>query len=142
MKKSELNKTQKRDLDVFNLLLEYHRWDDSWGVEEDMDHGEDGNPEGYRCLSRSGLLIEAKFHAPVNMISVSVTDVMLDEQVQFHFLFDDRPERILEWIVSMGETLSMENYPELLRTTKGKCEMVLVEVSDTEIYEMKPPAEA
>ena len=142
MKKSELSKAQERGLNLFNLLLEHKRWDDSWGVEVDMDHGENGNPEGYRCLSRAGLLMEAKFHAPVNMISLSITDVMLEEQVQFHFLFDDRPERILEWIADKGETLNMDNYTELLQTTEGKCEMVLLEVSETEIYEMKPPAQA
>lgn len=104
-----------------------------------MDSGLNVNPEGYRVISGDNTILQAKFHAPVNMISLSITDLYLEEKVQFHFLFDNSPERILEWLVSISDQLNMDTYPDLLKHADGKCEMILLEVSDSEIYEVKPP---
>ena len=142
MRKTELSPTQIRDLSVFNLLLEHHGWVDHMDTEKRLDAGEMVNPEGLRETYGSQLVLQARFHAPVNMISLRITDTLLDDKVQFHFLFDDRPERILEWMVSVCDELNLDTYPELLKKAEGKCEMILLEVSDTEIYEVKPPASA
>ena len=142
MRKAELSPTQLRDLSVFNLLLEHHGWVDQLDTEKRLDAGEMVNPEGLRETYGSQLILQARFHAPVNMISLRITDTMLDEKVQFHFLFDDKPERILEWMVAVCDELNLDTYPELLKKAEGKCEMILLEVSDTEIYEVKPPASA
>ncbi|MEM7659269.1 MAG: hypothetical protein AAF399_24320 [Bacteroidota bacterium] len=142
MKKSQLSNTQLRDVNVFNLLLEYNGWDDCEDTEYRLDSGEHITPEGCRTYTKSGVILESKFHAPVNMISLAIIDAMADETVQFHFLFEDRPERILEWITEIQADLTLQNYPELLKTTKDRCEMILLEVSETEIYEVKPSAQA
>ncbi|MEL6673442.1 MAG: hypothetical protein AAFR61_14655 [Bacteroidota bacterium] len=139
MRKAELTTSQLRDLNVFNLLLEQHNWIDVEDTEKRLDQGEVVNPEGFREIYNQNVSLQARFHAPVNMISLRITDTQLEERVQFHFLFDNRPERILEWIVSICDELSLDSYPELLKLANGKCEMILLEVSDTEIYEVKPP---
>ncbi len=140
MRKAELTKTQLRDLNVFNLILEYQGWADQQEIEKRLDAGELVNPEGIRVKSGQNAMLQARFHAPVNMISLRITDLSSDEKVQFHFLYDDRPERILEWISEIGDQLSLDTYPDLLKQADDKCEMILLEVSDTEIYEVKPPA--
>ena len=142
MRKSDLSKEQLRDLNIFNLLLEHHGWTDDEDLEELLDAGELVTPEGYRGISNRGVLLEARYHAPVNMISLRITDRLQEEKVQFHFLFDKQPERILEWITTVSGELSMDTYPELLKQADGRCEMILLEVSDTEIYEVKPPTSA
>ena len=139
MRKVEMTKPQLRDLNIFNLILESNGWVDQDDIEKRLDNGETVNPEGLRMISGQSAILQARFHAPVNMISLRITDLLIDERVQFHFLYDDRPERILEWIVSVTDQLSMDTYPDLLKTANGRCEMILLEVSDTEIYEVKPP---
>ncbi|RMG23364.1 MAG: hypothetical protein D6730_14600 [Bacteroidetes bacterium] len=139
MRKAELTELQLRDLNVFNLILECHGWIDQQGIEKKLDAGELVNPEGIRVKSGKNAILQARFHAPVNMISLRITDLYLDEKVQFHFLYDEKPERILEWMTEISDDLSLETYPELLKQANGKCEMILLEVSDTEIYEVKPP---
>lgn len=142
MRKAELTKTQLRDLQIFNLILESNGWMDQEEVEQRLDAGELVNPEGVRIINGRHAVLQARFHAPVNMISLRITDVFLEEKVQFHFLYDERPERILEWMIAISDALSLDNYPELLKQADGKCEMILLEVSDTEIYEVKPPTNA
>ncbi|MEM7368251.1 MAG: hypothetical protein AAF587_06580 [Bacteroidota bacterium] len=139
MRKSDLSTVQLRDLNVFNLLLEHHGWSDDENLEFRLDSGEKVTPEGFRAINHGGIGLEARYHAPVNMISLKIIDQLYEDKVQFHFLFDDRPERILEWIADISGQLSLESYPELLKQADGKCEMILLEVSDTEIYEVKPP---
>lgn len=140
MRKSELSENQVRDLGVFNLILDCNGWADQNNTEKKLDSGLNVNPEGYRVISGDNTILQARFHAPVNMISLSITDLYLEEKVQFHFLFDNQPERVLEWLVSISDQLNMDTYPDLLKHADGKCEMILLEVSESEIYEVKPPA--
>lgn len=142
MQKCELNPQQQRDLNVFNLILEHRGWTDTQETELRLDLGESVNPEGYRVLHTKQAVLQARFHAPVNMISLRILDFQYEDKVQFHFLFDEKPERILEWMAQVGEELSIANYPELLKMANGKCEMILLEVSESEIYEVKPPTNA
>ncbi len=142
MKKIDLNASQLRDINLFNMILECYGWEDLDDVEGKLEEGQMVNPEGSRVLRNTHTLLHAKFHAPVNMISLLINDRINQESVQFHFLYDLAPERILEWIATTGEELTLEKYPELLKGASGKCEMILLEVSDSEIYEVKPPAGA
>ena len=139
MRKGDLNATQLRDINVFNLILDCDGWVDQGETEKRFDAGEQVNPEGLRVIVRNNTRIQARFHAPVNMISLRITDIYRNENVQFHFLFDNRPERILEWLTSAKNELTLETYPDKLKDANGCCEMILLEVSDTEIYEVKPP---
>lgn len=142
MRKAELTPSQLRDLRVFNLILDHHDWVDLNDTEKRLDAGENVNPEGLRETYSAQVVLQARFHAPVNMISLRIIDTKFDERVQFHFLFDDKPERILEWMIDVSDVLNLETYPNLLKKADGKCEMILLEVSDTEIYEVKPPTKA
>lgn len=142
MRKADLTATQLRDLSMFNLILECDGWIDQFDTEKQFDAGELVNPEGLRVAHDRGITLMARFHAPVNMISLRITDVNQEDKVQFHFLFDNRPERILEWLVEVRASLNLESYPELLKEADGRCEMILLEVSETEIYEVKPPTSA
>lgn len=139
MRKADLTETQLRDLNLFNLILECDGWADQYDTEKRLDAGELVNPEGVRVAYGEGTVLQARYHAPVNMISLKITDLNRDDKVQFHFLFDNRPERILEWLVEVKGSLNFESYPQLLKEADGKCEMILLEVSETEIYEVKPP---
>jgi|GEM_PF-2594332 len=142
MRKTELSEIQLRDLNIFNLLLEFHGWEDYQNTEKRMDQDTDMNPEGSRTLCNGVAVLEVKLHIPVNMISLRISDIYARERVQFHFLYDTQPEYLLEWLTSCGTDLSLETYPELLKDAVGKCEMILLEISDTEIYEVRPPAKS
>lgn len=142
MQKGDLTSSQLKRLNLFHLIMEAYGWDDPQDTEDRLEAGEDLNPEGYRVHRRPGLLLEALFHAPVDMLSLRLVDLNHRERVQFHFLFDHHPERIIEWIVTVADKMNITTYPDLLQEANGKCEMILLEVSDTEIYEVKPPAQA
>lgn len=139
MRKADLTATQLRDLNLFNLILECDGWVDQYETEKRLDAGELVNPEGSRAAHGEGTILQARFHAPVNMISLRITDLSREDKVQFHFLFDNRPERILEWLIEIRDELNLDSYPDLLKEANGRCEMILLEVSETEIYEVKPP---
>lgn len=139
MRKGDLNSTQLRDINVFNLILDCDGWVDQYDTEKKFDSGELVNPEGLRIAIQNNIRLQVRFHAPVNMISLRITDIYKNDNIQFHFLFDNRPERILEWLVAVKNELNFESYPEKLKEADGRCEMILLEVSDTEIYEVKPP---
>ncbi|RMG58786.1 MAG: hypothetical protein D6722_23165 [Bacteroidetes bacterium] len=142
MRKSELSQTQLRDLNVFNLLLEYNGWVDERDTEKRMDAGESMNPEGMRAFYGPRQYLQMRFHAPINMMSLFLEDQQQDETIQVHFLFDSQPERILEWMIQVANDFSLDTYPDLLREADGRCEMILLEVSETEIYEVKPSTKA
>ncbi|WNJ20404.1 hypothetical protein [Pontibacter sp. G13] len=142
MRLHELSDQQKRDLDVFHLLLEFHGWDDPENTEHRLSTGQDVTPEGYRSLLLTSTRLEARFHAPVNMISISLTDLKSEDRIKIHFLFDKQPERVLEWIAEMTVHMNLNNYQDQLKGANGTCEMILLEVSDTEIYEVKPAKKA
>lgn len=142
MQKRDLTSTQLKRLSRFHLIMEAYGWEDPQDTESRLEAGEDLNPEGYRVFQRKGLHLEALFHAPVDMLSLRMSDLNRKERIQFHFLFDHKPEPIIEWVVSVAEELDIDTYPELLQAANGKCEMILLEVSDTEIYEVKPPTQA
>ncbi|MEO1448379.1 MAG: hypothetical protein AAFV07_02565 [Bacteroidota bacterium] len=142
MRKGDLSSNQLKRLNLFHLITEAYGWEDPHDTEVRMEAGEDLNPEGYRIFRKPGLCLEALFHAPVDMLSLRLSDLHNKERVQFHFLFDHKPERIVEWVVSVADELDINTYPELLQEANGKCEMILLEVSDTEIYEVKPPTKA
>jgi hypothetical protein len=140
MRQSEFNTTQARDWRLFNLILESYGWDDIDGTEGRMDQGEICTPEGYRSRRNGHALLETRFHAPVNMISLRVTDTLSQDNVQLHFLYDDQPERILEWIAAQQDAIDLDSYQHLLKSAQQQCEMILLEKSDMEIYEVKPSA--
>ena len=141
MRKQELTASQLRDLNIFYVILEHHGWEDTEGVEYQLDAGEKISPEGQLTQAFGQTEIRAQFHAPVRMISLRISDLFLEEQVQFHFLFESNPEVLLEWIVANAHELTLDSYAQLLKSAEKLCAMILMEVSDQEIYEVKPSAE-
>lgn len=141
MRKQDLTATQLRDLSIFYVILEHHDWGDLEGVENRFDNGEKVSPEGQVSKIISHTELRAQFHAPVRMISLKITDLILEDQVQFHFLYEKNPESLLEWMCEHADKLTLESYPDLLKDAEKLCAMILMEVSDQEIYEVKPSAE-
>ncbi len=141
MRKKDLTSTQLRDLSIFYVILEYHGWEDQEGIEDAFDADEKVSPEGQLSCHIGHTELRAQFHAPVRMISLRITDVILEDQVQFHFLYESNPESLLKWICDYAEELSLDTYPERLKDAEKLCAMILMEVSDQEIYEVKPSAE-
>jgi len=137
-----MNPSQLRDLQVFNLLLEHHGWEDPGQTEQRLEQGEDLKPEGARVIRNHSLTLLCRFHAPVNMISLSLIDLLSREKVQFHFLYTEEPERILEWIVGVSDNLDLDNYSQIVKKSQVDCDMILLEISESEIYEVKPSAQA
>lgn len=141
MRKQDLTATQLRDLSIFYVILEHHGWVDTEGVELQFDAGEKVSPEGQVSKIYGQTELRAHFHAPVRMISLKITDLILEDQVQFHFLYEKNPESLLEWMCEHSAELTLESYPDLLKDAEKLCAMILMEVSDQEIYEVKPSAE-
>ena len=140
MRLSEMTASQAKDLSLFNLILECYGWEDPTDTEGRLEAGENVKPEGFRIWRQGGLMLQARFHAPVNMISLSMIDSLRREKVQFHFIYDHNPAPILEWLVSVMESFNMDTYAELIKDADGKCEVILLEISESEIYEVKPSA--
>lgn len=141
MRKNDLTDTQLRDLNIFYVILEHHDWVDHEGIEARFDAGEKVSPEGQLSTVLGHTELRAQFHAPVRMVSLRITDMILEDQVQFHFLYEKNPEILLEWMCSNAENLTLESYPDFLKEAEALCAMILMEVSDQEIYEVKPSAE-
>lgn len=141
MRKQDLTATQLRDLSIFYVILEHHGWVDHEGIEARFDAGEKVSPEGQLFTISGHTELRAQFHAPVRMVSLRITDIILEDQVQFHFLYEKNPESLMEWMCNHAEELTLESYPALLKEAEKLCAMILMEVSDQEIYEVKPSAE-
>ncbi len=141
MRKQDLTPAQLRDLTVFYVILEHHDWEDTEGIEQRFDAGEKVSPEGQLTRVFGQTELRAQFHAPVRMVSLRIADLFLEEQVQFHFLYESNPESLLEWMMANAEALTLDSYPDLLKKAEKVCAMILMEVSDQEIYEVKPSVE-
>ncbi len=138
MRKCDLSTDQLLHLNIFNLILEFAGWDDLHDTEKRFDAGQMVTPEGNRCLESEGNRLEARFHAPINMITLRVTDTRRNRVAVMHFLFDKSPERILEWIRDQGPTLAVDNYERLLASAEGRCELTLIETPEAESFEVRP----
>lgn len=131
---------QMKDWNMFHLILEAWRWEDLEETERRFEAGEMLKPEATRILRRDNMKLEARYHAPVNMLSLKMTDFSRDEMLQAHFLYDDHPERILEWMVATADQVVTDNFEDIVRSANGNCAMILFERSNMEIYEVKPGA--
>ena len=136
----KLQTTPIKDIELFHLILEAYHWD-----EVKTDTSTDANlysnrPEAtYNYATRNTQMV-VKFHEPLNMISLWVADVRNPKQtLQLHFMYDEQPQRILEWIAAISDELTLDNYPILLKKARGKCEMMLLELANNKMYEVIPP---
>jgi len=137
MKKTQLNTIQQKHLQMFNLILECDGWVDYLSVEEQMEAGKDMNPEGIMGIRSDSLILEAQFHIPVQMISLSISDRVLRRKVDIFFLYDQYPEHIMEWIVEIRPRLSIETYRELLNQNNDICKTIFLAESNPERIELK-----
>jgi len=138
MKKTELSKAQLQHLQMFNLILECDGWVDYLSVEEQLESGKDMNPEGIMSLRDDSLILEAQFHIPVQMISLSISDRIERRKVDIFFLYDQHPEHILEWIVSIRPQLQIHTYRRLLKEESNICKTIFLAESNPERIELKP----
>ncbi len=138
MKKTELSKAQLQHLQMFNLILECDGWVDYLSVEEQFEAGKDMNPEGIMSLRDDSLILEAQFHIPVQMISLSISDKIVRRKVDIFFLYDQHPEHILEWIVSVRPKLGIDTYRKLLKDDSNICKTIFLAESNPERIELKP----
>ena len=138
MKKSQLTETQLKHLKHFNLILECDGWVDYLSVEDQFEAGKDMNPEGVMSIREESLILEAQFHVPVQMLSLSISDKRLRQKVDIFFLYDQQPEPILEWIVSVRSDLNIHTYRNLLNQHKDICKTIFLAESNSEHVELKP----
>lgn len=137
----KIKKTTVKDIDLFHLILEAYGWDEIKADSKIDAHLFHNQPEAVYNYSTRHTKMVIKFHEPLNMISLWIEEVKNTKQnVQLHFMYDEHPERILEWIAKVSHELSIDNYPTLLKDAKGKCEMMLLELSNSKMYEVIPPA--
>lgn len=142
MKKSELNHLQSEHLNFFNLILEYHNWEDTNGIEKALDGGESVNPEGVRNYSNEKVQLEAQFHAPIQMLSLRVSDHQQKQNVHIFFYYGNSPVHILEWLGSICNDLDLEKLPSLLHVYRNRFaeidETILISVTPSKVYELTP----
>ncbi|MEM9985890.1 MAG: hypothetical protein AAF804_12440 [Bacteroidota bacterium] len=142
MKLNEMTQSQIQDWKMFHLILEAWGWEDVEDSENRLEGGEMLKPEASRLMIHSWATLEARYHAPVNMVSLRIGETTGEDTLQAHFLFDNEPQRILEWIADHGPQMSLESFEEDIRSAEGSCEMILFERSNMEIYEVKPSPRA
>lgn len=137
----KIKKTTIKDIELFHLILEAYHWDEVKTETHADKNLYNNQPEAAYSYATRHTKMVVKFHEPLNMISLSVADVRNAKQtLQLHFMYDERPERILEWIATVSNELTIENYPQLLKQAKGKCELMLLELANNKMYEVIPPA--
>lgn len=124
---------------MFHLILEAYGWEDLENTEAQFEADQSMKPEAARVLRLSQVELEARYHAPVNMISLRIWG-REEGELQAHFLYDHRPERIIEWIVQQARDFYPEKFEEQIKEARPYCEMILFEKSNTEIYEVRPGA--
>ena len=138
MKKSQLTSSQLKDLNLFILILECHGWEDYLETEKQLNEGKDVNPESVFICREGSISLEVQFHAPVQMISLSISDHSLRQKVDLFFIYEQQPELILEWIVTVKGKVELNNYKELLHASSEICKTILVAESSAEHIELKP----
>lgn len=140
MKKSELTNLQLEHLNLFNLILECHGWEDLAGIERQLDQGQPTNPEGIRTYWCEQTRLEAQFHAPVFMVSLSIMDERAARSIHVFFFYENGPEHVLEWIAQVKDRLSFQTLASLLREYKEQHELpgdtLLLTDSPSKVYEM------
>ncbi len=129
-------KAHLRDIDYVQLILEAYGWAENTGS---LSCGENQPEAGYYIMNEK-LNLNVSFHEPLNLITLQMDEISGGNSVKLHFMYDDKPQRILEWIVSVYKEINMTNYASLLKTAIGKCEMMLLELKNKKIYEVIPPA--
>lgn len=135
--KAQKNKVS--DIDLFHLILEAYCWDElKYSEAEASVYG--SKAEATYIYSTKSARFEAKFHQPLNMISLHLQDIFRKQGIQFHFMYSEKPELILEWIAQEASNITLENYPTVLKKAAGKCEMILLELDNNKMYEVIPPA--
>lgn len=125
-----------KDIDYFSLILEAYGWDEKKGHTQMKLATQ---PEASYTFATATTHLEAKFHEPLNMISLCIRDIARQQNVQFHFMYHEQPQVILEWIAKVSPELSIDNYPIVLKGAAGKCEMILLEMEGNKMYEVIPP---
>ena len=125
------------DIDLFHLILEAYNWDEVSYSDDKALYG--GKAEATYAFSTKNALFEAKFHEPLNMISLHLQDIFRQQTIQFHFMYSEKPELILEWIAQEAGNITFDNYPLVLKKAAGKCEMILLELDNKKMYEVIPP---
>ncbi|MBX7242136.1 MAG: hypothetical protein K1X92_10340 [Bacteroidia bacterium] len=129
-------KIQLKDIDYVQLILEAYGWAES---SNGLSSVENQAEAGYYTMTENTKLI-VSFHEPLNLISLQMDEINSGNSVKLHFMYDNKPQRILEWIVSVHKEINMLNYAALLKTAIGKCEMMLLELKNKKIYEVIPPS--
>ncbi|MEL6194458.1 MAG: hypothetical protein AAFR66_20530 [Bacteroidota bacterium] len=138
MKKSALTASQLAHLNVFSLILECDGWADPLAIERRFDGGEELSPEGMRVFESNQRVLEAQFHAPVNMITLSISTPDKEEKIVLFFLYASKPEKILEWMVSVKNSINTVNYSKYLEEINDYCTTIMEAVSTPASCELKP----
>lgn len=140
MKKTELDNSQLGHLNFFNLILEAHGWEDTMEIEKRLDQGESISPEGIRTYWHEQTRLEAQFHAPVYMVSLSIADKAFAKQIHIFFFYDNEPIKILEWIAEVKDRLTPTTYAPLLKYFKENFQQagdtILLTDSPSKVYEL------
>ncbi|MEM6764225.1 MAG: hypothetical protein AAF824_14175 [Bacteroidota bacterium] len=138
MKKSSLTASQLDHLNLFSLILECDGWADPLAIERKFDEGEEVSPEGMRVYEYQKRILEAQFHAPVNMITLGISTQGEEEKVVLFFLYMSKPEKILEWMVAVKDKISTDNYSTYLEEINDYCTTIMEAVSTAASCELKP----
>ncbi|MFN0200832.1 MAG: hypothetical protein ACKVTZ_04900 [Bacteroidia bacterium] len=131
--------TRVTDIELFYLILECYGWECPSSSDLEECNIRFNNPEAILAFSSRKTILEIGFHEPLNLMSLRISDVFRKQSVLFHFMYNQQPEKLLEWFAAVSEELTLENYPELLKQASSKCEMILLEVNNQQMYEVIPP---
>ncbi len=135
MRISDLTSNQLRNVKIFNLLLEYAGWEDIEEVEKRLMLGEALDSIGQRLMWTTGFVLEARMHAYLNCMMLDVLEVESGKQAEIQLFFQDKPDRILEWLMAEASSMNLQNYAQLLAAIAPACERILVE-AESLVYEI------
>ncbi|RMG69735.1 MAG: hypothetical protein D6722_09645 [Bacteroidetes bacterium] len=132
--KTNLSPQEKQQLDLFNLLLEYHGWEDLQQIEWRLDHGQKVPVLGMRTYRSSQGYLEARFHAGIAMISIDISTG--GSPARLHCAFGHNPLPLLEFITQQADNLLAE-LDASLGPLSDTCLEVLQENEDHQITRLR-----
>lgn len=134
---SSLAPRERFHLNLFNLLLEHHGWEDPQHIEWRLDHGQAVPVLGMRRLTCAHGYVEARFHAGIDMISLDIAGPECFHRL--HCAYGDAPQHLLEWLVRHAGSLfeaPQAHIPRLAHT----CLHILQENADHHLSKLPSPS--
>jgi hypothetical protein len=135
VKQAEMTAEQLGQRQLFVTNLSSAGWNPG-GWEALWEAGATLTPEAQAEYQTSSFKLRLGYHAEAGYVRLECDEIEGDTQLTFRFYPKANLDTVLETVVANQESLSAENFPELVKTMIPRCSLVLFEVSDEELVQL------